>query len=163
MNTKKVGVAEVVVGMALVLAGKKKQGLLLFGHGFYGLEKAYRYNHPRLEPGLKARWNEAVRFYDETHQEDTNRFLHRWGIPVILLGAVGLLTARPYGTLWRVFASTFALGWLSNIVGHGKYEKNAPAFTEDPLSFIAGPVWDLKQLKSASSTVPAQGNLDRDE
>lgn len=151
MDTKKINIVEVVVGMGLVLAGKKKQGLLLFSHGFYGLEKAYRYNNPRLEPGLKARWSEAVHFYDETHQEDTNRLLHRWGIPVILLGALGLLTARPYGAPWKLFASLFALGWVSNIVGHGKYEKNAPAFTEDPLSFVAGPVWDLKQLKTSVS------------
>ena len=134
--------------MGLVLAGRKKEGLLMFSDGFYRLEKNYREVNPELEPGLKARWREAVRFYDETHQEETNRTLHRWGIPVILLGAVGLLTTKPYRKPWWVAATAFALGWATNIVGHGKYEKNRPAFTEDPLSFIAGPVWDLKQMQN---------------
>lgn len=147
-KTKKIGVVEVIAGMALVLAGRKKEGLLTFAHGFYALEKSYRENNPRLEPGFKARWRESVRFYDETHQEPTNRTLHRWGIPVILASALGLLLTKPYTRPWWVSASAFALGWATNIVGHGKYEKNRPAFTEDPLSFVAGPVWDLKQLKA---------------
>lgn len=157
MDTKKMGVIEVIAGMALVLAGRKKEGLLTFAHGFYSLEKNYREVHPRLEPGLKARWREAVRFYDETHQEPTNRTLHRWGIPVILAGALGLLTTKPYAKPWWVAAAAFAFGWATNIVGHGKYEKNRPAFTEDPLSFVAGPVWDLKQLKDPQKEMKSHG------
>ena len=38
------------------------------------------------------------------------------------------------------------MGWAFNIVGHAVYEKNAPAFADDPLSFIAGPAWDLQQM-----------------
>ena len=152
-KTKKIGVVEVVGGMALVLAGRKKEGLLMFLHGFYGLEKNYREQNPRLEPGLKARWRASVRFYDATHQEPTNRTLHRWGIPVILVGALGLLVTKPYTKLWWAAASAFSLGWVSNILGHRKYEKNTPAFTEDTLSFIAGPVWDLKQLKATRKIV----------
>ena len=34
-----------------------------------------------------------------------------------------------------------------NIVGHAVFEKNRPAFADDPLSFLAGPVWDLGQVK----------------
>ena len=47
---------------------------------------------------------------------------------------------------WGVAAGSFAFGWGLNIVGHQFFEKNAPAFKDDPLSFIAGPVWDLQQL-----------------
>ncbi len=144
---KKIGIVEVIAGMALVLAGQKKKGLLTFAHGFYALEQNYQKNNPHLQPGLKARWREAVRFYDATHQEETNRTLHRWGIPVILAGAIGLLLAKPYQKPWWIAAVAFAVGWGTNIVGHGKYEKNRPAFTEDPLSFVAGPVWDLQQLR----------------
>ena len=31
-------------------------------------------------------------------------------------------------------------------MGHAAFEKNAPAFKDDPLSFLAGPVWDLQQF-----------------
>jgi uncharacterized membrane protein YGL010W len=32
-----------------------------------------------------------------------------------------------------------------NLVGHAVFEKNRPAFADDPLSFLAGPAWDLRQ------------------
>jgi uncharacterized membrane protein YGL010W len=40
----------------------------------------------------------------------------------------------------------FGVGWALNLVGHAAYEKRAPAFSEDGLSFLAGPVWDLQQF-----------------
>lgn len=146
MDKKQIGTAEVAGGMLLLLMGHKAKGLALFAHGFYQLEQEYRAAHPDLEPGLKARWQEAVTFYEATHQDETNRSLHRWGIPVIVGGAVGLFAAKPYRAPWVASAAAFAGGWALNFIGHGKYEKKAPAFTEDPLSFLAGPVWDLQQL-----------------
>ncbi len=146
MDEKQLDVAKVVGGMALVLLGRKLEGLSLFGKGIYDLEKKYREKHPDLEPGFDNRWAKAVEFYEETHQDETNRTLHRWGIPMIVGGAVGLLAAKPYKTPWLVSAGAFALGWTLNIAGHAKYEKKKPAFADDPLSFVAGPVWDAKQL-----------------
>jgi uncharacterized membrane protein YGL010W len=54
-----------------------------------------------------------------------------------------------------------------NFIGHGKYEKNAPAFADDPLSFIAGPVWDFQQIlrkdgASAVTTSPGDGDTQSD-
>ena len=40
--------------------------------------------------------------------------------------------------------------WALNIIGHKAYEKKAPAFADDPLSFIAGPFWDAKNALEAS-------------
>lgn len=146
MDQKQLDTAKMVGGMALVMLGRKTEGLSLFAKGVYDLEKIYREKHPDLEPGLENRWQKAVEFYEETHKDDTNRNLHRWGIPLIVGGAVGLLAAKPYNKTWQVSASAFAIGWAMNIVGHSKYEKRRPAFTDDPLSFIAGPVWDVQQL-----------------
>lgn len=154
MDNKQLGTAEVAGGMLMLLLGHKAKGLALFGHGLYTLEQEYRKAHPHLEPGLKARWNEAVVFYEETHQNETNRSLHRWGIPVIVGGAIGLFAAKPYKLPWMVSAAAFAGGWGLNFIGHGKYEKKAPAFTEDPLSFLAGPVWDIQQLVQRSQAAP---------
>ena len=50
MNTKKVGVIEVVAGMGLVLAGRKKEGLLMFSDGFYRLEKITERSILNLSP-----------------------------------------------------------------------------------------------------------------
>jgi len=161
MDAKKMGTAEVVGGMALLLFGHKAKGLSVFVHGIVNLEQAYREARPELEPGFKARWHEAVTFYDATHQDETNRSLHRWGIPVILTGALGLLTARPYGRPWQLAAAAFAVGWGLNILGHQRYEKNRPAFTEDPLSFVAGPVWDLKQILGAKPIANSERQAER--
>lgn len=151
-DKKWLGSAEVVGGMGLLLMGHKIKGLAMFGHGFSRLEKAWREAHPEVEPGLSARWAQAVAFYEATHQNETNRTLHRMGIPVILGGAVGLLATRPYRWPWLISAAAFAGGWALNIVGHSLYEKNAPAFTDDPLSFVAGPVWDIQQMLALAET-----------
>lgn len=160
MDRKIISVAQLVIGMGCVLAGKKGPGLGLFTKGAFELEKLYRKNHPELEPGLKPRWRNAVAFYEETHQEETNRLLHRIGIPIIVGGTLGLLLARPYKKVWWASAIAFAGGWATNIVGHGIYERNRPAFTDDPLSFIAGPAWDVKQfLARRSAQIEAQESV----
>jgi hypothetical protein len=138
LDQKTVSTAEVVGGMAMLLFGHKLKGLSLFSHGMYGLEQEYRKNHPDLEPGFEARWQRAVEFYDA----------------VIVTGAVGLLAARPYTLPWLTSAASFAVGWAMNIAGHSMYEKNSPAFTEDPLAFVAGPVWDLKQMLNQPTVPP---------
>lgn len=145
LDRKTTGVIEVVGGMALLSLGSKVISMLLFGKGFYDLEKEYRKNNPDLEPGLKARWERSVEFYEETHTEPTNRILHRIGIPIIVSSAIGLFATKPYKAPWILSAVSFVLGWATNIVGHAAYEKNKPAFTDDPLSFVAGPAWDIKQ------------------
>lgn len=146
MDKKKLGTYEVIGGMALLLLGRKIEGLALFGKGFYDLEKVYRENNDDLASGLPARWERAVEFYEDTHQDKTNRMLHVTGIPMIVGGAVGLLSSKPYKKPWLMAGASFAAGWALNIIGHAKFEKNKPAFTDDPLSFIAGPVWDAQQL-----------------
>lgn len=145
MDKKKIGLAEVLGGAGLLLLGKKKLGLTLFAKGIYDLEKVYRDSHDDLASGFAARWERSVEYYEETHQNETNRTLHRVGIPVILAGTAGLIASKPYSNIWKASAGAFATGWALNIAGHSLYEKNAPAFAEDPLSFVMGPAWDLKQ------------------
>jgi len=70
------------------------------------------------------------------------------GIPMIVGGALGLLAAPSFTPPWAASAALFGAGWALNIVGHRRFEHNAPAFFEDPLSFLAGPVWDVKNLVS---------------
>ncbi len=146
MDQKQLDTAKMVGGMVLVMLGRKAEGLTLFAKGIYDLEKIYKEKHPDLEPGFDKRWEKAVEFYEETHKDDTNRVLHKWGIPLIVGGTVGLVATKPYKKSWLVSASLFGIGWAMNIVGHAKYENKKPAFTDDPLSFIAGPVWDIQQL-----------------
>jgi len=154
-------VAFAVGGMGALLTGSKLASLALFAKGFQGLEKQWRDRHPEFVGGWRERWAEATRFYEATHQDETNRVLHMVGIPMIVGGAVGLLATPAFSPPWMLSAGSFAAGWALNIVGHSAFEKNAPAFADDPLSFLAGPVWDLQQLKKggfkAAARKAAQG------
>jgi uncharacterized membrane protein YGL010W len=62
--------------------------------------------------------------------------------------------------MWLASWAAFNVGWTLNFIGHGVYEKNSPAFADDPLSFVAGPLWDLKQLRgeptALASSLPAE-------
>jgi hypothetical protein len=140
-------IAFTATGMAALLAGQKIPAVALFARGIWGLEKGWRERHPHFDGGLAERWEKAMEFYEGTHQDRTNRFLHMVGIPMVLGGAVGLLAFRPFRPLWLASATSFAAGWALNFIGHGVFERNAPAFADDPLSFVAGPIWDLRQLR----------------
>ena len=137
-------------GMGALCAGFKVTALTLFGAGIKLLEKDWRARHPEFTGNTSDRWQASLAFYRDTHQNDTNRTLHLIGIPLILGGAVGLFASRPLspvtGGLWAVSFGAFATGWALNLVGHRVFEKRAPAFSDDGLSFIAGPVWDLQQV-----------------
>lgn len=142
-------VAMAAGGMALLLTGARLPALTLFARGAVGLEANWRERHPRFNGGLKERWKKASEFYEGTHQDPTNRMLHIVGIPMIVGGAAGLLAFRPVGPtapLWFGSAGSFVGGWALNLVGHKFYEGNAPAFQDDPLSFVAGPIWDARQV-----------------
>jgi hypothetical protein len=131
-------------GMGALLLGRKLLSVGMFTKGALGLEQAWREAHPDFDGDLAARWEEAISFYEQTHADPINRKLHVIGIPMILGGTVGLLVFKPFRPPWFMAATSFTAGWALNIVGHAAFEKNAPAFSNDPLSFIAGPVWDFK-------------------
>ncbi len=135
-------------GVLALLAGRRVTSLGLVARGLYGLERTWRKNHPEFEGSFGERWKLAEAFYEKTHQNETNRWLHIVGIPIIVGGTVGLYAFRPFRPAWFASAGAFTFGWVLNFIGHGIFEKSAPAFKDDPLSFVAGPVWDLKQIRN---------------
>jgi len=162
LSNRKKGVAFAVLGMAGLLAGRKKTGLGLFGRGFSLLEKEWRKDHPEFDGSLSDRWDLASKFYEQTHRNATNRWLHLAGIPMIVAGAAGLLAFKPFRPAWTAAAGAFTVGWGLNIVGHAVFEKNAPAFADDPLSFVMGPVWDAKNLFSKRQPSAQKADLNTD-
>jgi uncharacterized membrane protein YGL010W len=152
-STATLGVALTVAGMGALCAGFKKSALTLFGTGVRLLEKDWRARHPEFQGDTAERWQRALSFYRDTHRNDTNRTLHLIGIPLIVGGAAGLFASKPLspvsGALWAGSLGAFSVGWALNILGHAAFEKRAPAFSDDGLSFIAGPVWDLQELMRA--------------
>jgi len=158
LDRRRRGVAFTVGGMGALFAGRKISALGLFSQGLRDLESEWRDRHPEFQGGLRARWAEAIEFYEGTHTDATNRRLHLIGIPLIVGGAVGLLVFPSYTPPWALAAGTFAAGWGLNIAGHVFFEKNAPAFADDPLSFVAGPVFDVMQLRTLVGSVARRGH-----
>jgi hypothetical protein len=146
MNAKTRSLVQAGLGVGSVLFGRKVVGLSMFGKGLWNLEKEWRKEHPEFRGGFAERWQRAIEFYEDTHKDPVNRKLHIIGIPMILGGTAGLLLFRPFRPLWLLSMTSFTAGWVLNFIGHGVYEKKAPAFADDPLSFVAGPVWDFQQL-----------------
>ncbi|MEZ6187807.1 MAG: DUF962 domain-containing protein [Planctomycetota bacterium] len=144
-SKKRRNVAYVAGGMTGLLAGSKLGALALFGKGLWGLEQVWREDRGFCGT-WSERWQEAAGFYQRTHQNPINRALHIAGIPLIAGGAAGMLAFPRFRPLWALSASSYSAGWVLNLVGHAVFEKNAPAFADDPLSFFVGPVWDLQQL-----------------
>ncbi|MCA9547012.1 MAG: DUF962 domain-containing protein [Myxococcales bacterium] len=141
------GVALTVGGMGALMTGGKATAIGLLSKGLKDIEAEWRAQHPDFQGGVRERWQHAIEFYEQTHQDPTNRKLHIVGIPIIVGGTTGLLIWPRYTPPWFLSAGAFGFGWALNFVGHGLYEKNAPAFADDPLSFVAGPIWDLMHLK----------------
>ena len=135
-----------VGGMAALLGGNRVLGVTLFGRGLYQTELRWRTRHPEFKGSFHDRWQLALAHYDQTHQDSINRGLHLVGVPMVVVGAAGLLLFRPPSPLWLLSATGFSVGWILNIVGHVAFEKGAPAFADDALSFVAGPVWDFRRL-----------------
>lgn len=133
-------------GMVALLSGRKVEAATMFARGIQGLEQQWRERHPEFGGGFAERWAWSEAYYEQTHQDPTNRVLHVIGIPMIIGGTVGLAAFKPYRPLWFASAGAFTGGWALNFVGHAVFEKRAPAFADDPLGFLAGPVWDAKQL-----------------
>lgn len=152
---RKEGEKWAIAGMATLLTGNKPAALTMFARGVALLERGWRERHPEFQGGFKERVAESVRFYEETHRHPTNRLLHQVGIPMIVGGAAGLILAPAYRPLWLASAGSFALGWGLNIIGHSRFEKNRPAFSADPLSFMTGPLWDVRQLFAKKSAAAA--------
>jgi hypothetical protein len=148
--------------VGLLLAGRKLSAMMMFARGAWGLEQEWRAKHPDVDPGFAARWEASTKFYEQTHLNPTNRLLHVIGIPMILGGFAGLMLSKPFRPVWVASVASFGVGWALNLAGHAYFEKNKPAFADDPLSFIAGPVWDFKQIfarKSDSTAAEPEVNI----
>lgn len=145
-NERKRDLTFTATGMGALVLGFGPLATIPFGLGVRGLEKQWREKHA-FTGKFEERWARSVKFYEGTHKNPVNRALHVAGTPFILLGTAGLAVSSPLNPLsWPIYApsaASFLGGWAMNLVGHAVFEKNQPAFADDPLGFVAGPMWEL--------------------
>lgn len=148
-------------GVAGLLLGAGPLSLIPFGLSMRSMEARWR--EKRAFSGTFAeRWAHSLVYYEGTHQNRVNRTLHVLGTPFIVGGTLGLMVSSPFIPFtWPIYVpalASFVGGWASNLAGHSVFEKNRPAFDEDPLSFLAGPVWEL-DLMRRGTLAPAGGTV----
>jgi uncharacterized membrane protein YGL010W len=77
--------------------------------------------------------------YRKSHQNPVNRWLHSFGIPLIVL-SLGLLFYS-----WRLGSAVFVVGWALQFLGHA-FEGRAPSFFRNPLFLFTGVKWWTQKL-----------------
>lgn len=76
--------------------------------------------------------------YKAKHTHPMNRLTHSIGIPMILISLPLFFLS------WRWALALFVVGWILQFVGH-VFEGNRPAFFQNPLYLLVGPLWLLKR------------------
>jgi len=69
----------------------------------------------------------------------------------VKLGALMLLSALliylgARMLVWQLSMALFIIGWVFQFLGHGAYEKRAPAFYKNAVHLIVGPLWVLNHF-----------------
>jgi len=90
-------------------------------------------------------FGEHMAQYDQEHTRVWNRVLHGVGIPLVFAGVVLVLLAY-----WRGGLVSFVGGWAMLFLGH-RIEGNKPAFFQEPIHFLVGPLWVAREIKDSLS------------
>lgn len=89
--------------------------------------------------------------YASEHQELGTKLTHVIGIPMI----VASLPMMPFNPL--LGGGLFVGGWIFQFIGHYFFEKNKPAFFDDPFYLLVGPIWvavEVAQLLGIELPLP---------
>lgn len=79
--------------------------------------------------------------YKAKHQHPLNRLLHSIGIPLIVI------SLPLFFFNWRWALAMFVGGWFFQFAGH-MIEGNQPAFFNNPVYLLVGPLWLLRKVSS---------------
>ena len=79
-----------------------------------------------------------VEYYRAKHRHPLNKLSHSIGIPLILLSLLSFFFS------WRLALALFVAGWVFQFVGHA-IEGNRPAFFQNPLYLLVGPLWLVRR------------------
>jgi uncharacterized membrane protein YGL010W len=100
-------------------------------------------------PLPKRSLREYIALYEKEHTKLGTRLTHMVGIPMIVASIPTAVVNPPLA------GGLFVGGWALQYAGHYIFEKNSPAFYDDPYYLLVGPAWTLAEwLKLFGLPVP---------
>jgi len=90
---------------------------------------------------LGGRKNEEwIAQYGASHRNPVNRFLHTFGIPMIVVSIVIFIASIFWHSILPYAAGLFIIGWIFQFVGHA-FEHKEPEFFHDWRFLLVGVRW----------------------
>jgi len=85
--------------------------------------------------------------YQQTHTNQTNKALHSFGIPMIVVSIISIPVIGIWfeWKYWPISLGLFVVGWILQFIGHF-FEGKQPAFFENPIYLVVGIVWWFKKI-----------------
>jgi len=83
--------------------------------------------------------------YSLSHQHSVNRWMHTFGIPMIVVSLVMGLASIPLPRLRLPALALFIAGWVLQFIGHA-FEGKAPEFFKDWRFLLVGLRWWIAKL-----------------
>jgi len=83
--------------------------------------------------------------YSLSHQHSVNRWMHTFGIPMIVVSLVMGLASIPLPGLRLPALALFIAGWVLQFIGHA-FEGKAPEFFKDWRFLLVGLRWWIAKL-----------------
>jgi uncharacterized membrane protein YGL010W len=80
---------------------------------------------------------EWISQYARSHQHPANRFLHTFGIPMIVISLALFVASIFWHVLIWYAVGLFAFGWILQFAGHA-FERKAPEFFHDWRFLLVG-------------------------
>lgn len=75
----------------------------------------------------------------------------RYGLAMLVISLLAWWAGRQMSVAANL--ALFVLGWVLQFIGHGVYEKKAPAFARNLIHLLVGPIWILSGLFPRSRAV----------
>jgi uncharacterized membrane protein YGL010W len=89
-------------------------------------------------------WDEWIEEYSHAHEHPINKWMHKFGIPMIALSLLLVIPSIFISRLWIVALGLFVVGWVLQFIGH-YFEGKPPEFMKDWRFLFVGLRWWIKK------------------
>jgi uncharacterized membrane protein YGL010W len=91
-------------------------------------------------------YEEWIAQYGRSHRNPLNRFLHTFGIPLILISILLFVISIVEHSLFQYALWAFIVGWIFQFIGHA-FEGKKPEFLSDWRFLFIGVRWWFAKIR----------------